>query len=49
MSKTQLKAKIRAYKYRQKVLLPRKEALSQLVKKIEGHIDGTVTSADYVV
>lgn len=48
MSKTQLKAKIRAYKYRQKVLTPRKEAITDVIKRIEGHIDGTLTSKDYV-
>lgn len=49
MSKTQLKAKIRAYKYRQKVLAPRRDALADVIKRIEGHIDGNVSSRDYVV
>lgn len=49
ISKTQLKAKIRAYKYRQKVLAPRRDTLTDLMKRIEGHIDGTVSTQDYVV
>lgn len=49
MSRTQLKAKIRAYKYRQKVLAPRRDTLADLIKRIEGHIDGSVSTNDYAV